>query len=180
MTYAIELFFNKEMENKLFHYVERIAEEKISSRFLEYKARPHVALAGFNDVDEKECIEKLKEFAKKQNAIPAYIGSLGVFTDTKTIFASPIMTDELHRIHRELHECLCGFDTKGYEWYFPDRWVPHCTLALMRDEGDESFYKACDLVLREFEKVNGVFDSIGLVKITPYAEEVFVVELMGE
>ena len=177
MTYAIELFFNKEMENKLFHYVERIAEERISSRFLEYKARPHVALAGFNDVDEKECIEKLKEFAKKQNAIPAYICSLGVFTDTKTIFASPIMTDELHRIHRELHECLCCFDTKGYEWYIPGRWVPHSTVAMMKGESGEAFVKACNLVVREFEKINGVFESIGLVRITPYAEEIFTFEL---
>ena len=42
MQYAIELFFNKEMENKLFHYVQRIAEEKLSTKYLEWKTRPHI------------------------------------------------------------------------------------------------------------------------------------------
>ena len=180
MTYAIELFFNEEMEKKLFYYIERLAKEKISTTFFDYKARPHVALAGFKDVDEKECIEKLKEFAKNHKSIPAYIGSLGMFPDTKTIFASPIMTDSIYQMHRELHESFCGFDSKGYEWYYPGRWVPHSTLAMMGGESDDAFYKACDLMIREFEKVNGVFESIGLVKITPYAEEIFVIDLIGE
>lgn len=179
MTYAIEMFFNEEMEKKLFHYVERIAEENLSRKFLDYRARPHVALAGFNDVDEKECIERLKEFAGNHCKLPAYIGSLGMFTDTKTIFASPIMTESMYQLQRELHECFRGFDTKGYEWYLPERWVPHCTLALMREESNEEFYKACDLLLREFEKVNGNFESIGLVKITPFAEEIFVAKFKG-
>lgn len=180
MTYAIELFFDKETEKNLYHYIERLAKEKISTVFFDYKARPHVALAGFNDVCEKDCIEILREFAKNHKAIPAYIGSLGMFPDSKAIFASPVMTEDLYRIQRELHDYLNAFDTKGYEWYLPSRWVPHCTLAMMRSESDDAFYRACELVLREFEKVNGVFTSIGLVKITPYAEEVFVTEFTGE
>lgn len=35
MQYAIELFFNKEMENNLFNYAQRIAEEKLSTKYLE-------------------------------------------------------------------------------------------------------------------------------------------------
>ena len=177
MPYAIELFFNKETEEKLYRYVEIIAKEDLSRKFFDSKARPHVALAGFNDVDEKMCIERLNQFAKEQKKLPAYMGSVGMFTDTKTIFASPIMTDELYRIHRELHECLCSFDSKGYEWYYPGRWVSHSTLAMMRSDSDEAFYKACDFVLREFEKINGIFESIALVKISDIAEEIFVAEL---
>ena len=36
------------------------------------------------------------------------------------------------------------------------------------------------LVLREFEKVNGMFAKIGLVKISFPVEEIFVTELKGE
>lgn len=177
MPYAIELFFSKEMGNKLFHYVEMIAKERLSTKFFDSNARPHVALAGFHDVDEKECIEKLNEFVQTKKKFPAYIGSVGMFTDTNTIFASPIMTESLYRFHRDLHECYSDFDTKDYEWYLPGRWVPHCTLAMMRNDGDEAFYKACDLILREFDKINGFFESIGLVKISDFAEEIFVAEL---
>lgn len=42
---------------------------------------------------------------------------------------------------------------------------------------EESFYKACDLVLREFEKINGKFASIGLIKTSFPVKEIFVAEL---
>ena len=50
----------------------------------------------------------------------------------------------------------------------------------MSEDDEESYYKACDLVLREFEKVNGVFASIGLVNISFPVEEIFVAEFKGE
>ena len=180
MQYAIELYFNEEIEKKLYRYAEKIAEEKLSTKYLEWKTRPHITLACFNDVDEKKCIERLKLFAEKQKALPAYIGSVGMFPDTKTIFASPIMTGSMYRFQREIHECLCDFDTRGCEWYLPDYWVPHCTLALMSEDDEKSYYKACDLVLREFEKINGKFASVGLVKISFPLEEIFTVELKGQ
>ena len=65
MQYAIELFFDEEMEKKLFRYAERIAEEKLSTKYLEWKTRPHITLACFNDVDEQVCVQRLKLFAEK-------------------------------------------------------------------------------------------------------------------
>ena len=103
-----------------------------------------------------------------------------MFTDTKTIFASPIMTSSMYQIQRDVHNLLQDFDTRGWEWYLPDRWVPHCGIALMNEDESENYYKACDLVLREFQKSNGEFASIGLVKISFPVEEIFVTELKGE
>ena len=100
-----------------------------------------------------------------------------MFSDTKTIFVSPIMTSGMYQFQRELHEFLSDFDTKGWEWYCPDRWVPHCTIALTRDDPEDIFYKASDLILHEFRKLAGQFTSIGLVKITFPVQEIFTVEL---
>lgn len=179
MQYAIELFFDQEMEAKLFTYARRIAKENLSTKYLEWGTRPHITLACFNDVDEEVCIKRLRLFAQSQKALPAYIGSVGMFTDTRTIFASPIMTSTMYQLQRDVHACMRGFDTRGWEWYLPDRWVPHCGLALMKEDDDEAYFKACDLVLREFEKINGLFDSIGLVKISFPVQEIFVAELNG-
>jgi len=180
MQYAIELFFDKTMEKELFHYVHNIAEEKLSTKYLMWKTRPHITLACFNDVDEKKCAEKLALFAQNQKKLPAYIGSVGMFTDTKTIFASPIMTEEMYGIQRKVHEVMHEFDTSGWEWYLPNRWVPHCGLALMHEDSEEAYYKACDLVLRNFKKTNGLFTEIGLVKVSFPVEEIFVTALKGE
>lgn len=92
LQYAIELYFDNKTEQALYELAEKIADEGISTKFLEWKTRPHLTLACFNDVNELSCIEQLKSFARKHNRIPAYIGSVGMFNDTKTVFVSPIMT----------------------------------------------------------------------------------------
>lgn len=177
MKYAIELYFDPETEEKLMALSQRIADENISTRFLEWRTRPHLTLACFNDVDEAACIQRLKDFADTHASMPAWLGSVGMFNDSKTIFASPIMTSTMYQFQRELHECMQGFDTKGWEWYCPDRWVPHCTLALTGEDGEEVFEQACRLVLREFCKMAGQFTAVGLVRVSFPVEERFVAAL---
>ena len=77
-----------------------------------------------------------------------------------------------------MHECLYDFDTEGWEWYCPgsDSWLPYCTLALTKEDDEDIFFKASDLILREFEKTSGKFVSM-LVKITFPVDEIFTVEL---
>ncbi len=175
MQYAIELFFDEATEHQLTALTHAVADEGISSRFLQWKSRPHLTLACFNDVDEADCIPKLQAFAKCHPAIPAYLGSVGMFTDTRVIFATPVMQQGMYQLQRELHQALTGMDTKGWEWYLPDRWVPHCTLA--QTECDTNFYQASQLVLERFRKTAGQFTAIGLVKVTCPVEERFTVPL---
>jgi len=177
MQYAIELYYDQETEHQLFRLAQRVAEESISTEFLEWKTRPHLTLACFNDVDEEKCIELLTKFASTHRRMPAYISSVGMFTDTKTIFVSPVMTAGMYRLQRELHECLADFDTNGWEWYCPDRWVPHCTVALTRRDDESAFFKASDLILHEFRKLAGEFVSVGLVKISFPVQEIFTAAL---
>ena len=177
MQYAIELYYDSGTEQKLFNLAKRVADEKLSTKFLEWKTRPHLTLACFNDVDEEKCIEQLKKFAQSHKRMPAFIGSVGMFNDTKTIFVSPVMNSGMYQFHRELHEYLDGFNKTGWEWYCPDVWVPHCTIALTKEDEDIIFYKACDLVLHEFRKMCGEFVSVGLVKITFPVEEIYTTGL---
>ncbi len=177
MKYAIELYYDEKTERKLMDLAQKIADEKISTKFLEWKTRPHLTLACFNDVDEADCMEKLKEFADSHKVMPAYIGSLGMFNDTKTIFVSPVMNQGMYQFQRELHESLADFDVSGWEWYCPGRWVPHCTIALTGDDKEDAFFRASDLLLRNFEKICGGFTSVGLVKITFPVEEIFTINL---
>lgn len=177
MQYAIELFYDNETEKKLFDLAKRIADEKISTKFLEWKTRPHLTLACFNNVDETQCIKQLRAFALSHKVMPAYIGSVGMFNDTKTVFVSPMMNSDMYQFQRELHEHLKDFDANGWEWYCPNRWVPHCTIALTREDDSEAFFKASDLLLRNFEKMSGEFVAIGLVKITFPVEEIFTIKL---
>lgn len=177
MQYAIELYYDEKTEKKLFDLAKRIADKKLSTKFLEWNTRPHLTLACFNDVDEMKCVEHLKIFAQNHKKMPAYINSVGMFNDTKVVFVSPKMNSSMYQLHRELHDCLIGFDTTGLEWYCPNDWVPHCTIALTGEDEESVFYKVSDLVLHEFRKICGEFVSIGLVKITFPIKEIFTIEL---
>lgn len=55
--------------------------------------------------------------------------------------------------------------------------MPHCAIVLAREDEEEVFYKASDLILHEFQKIFGQFTRVGLVKITFPVEEIFIVEL---
>ena len=179
MQYAIELYFDPETEEALFTLSRGIAEKGISTKFLEWKTRPHLTLACFSDVDEKACAQALRAFTESHAALPAYIGSVGMFPDTKTIFVSPIMTQAMYAFQREVHECMQDFDSSAYAWYHPGRWVPHCTVALTKDDAPDAFYKASDVVLHSFRKLAGRFTSVGLVKVSFPVEELCTADLNG-
>lgn len=177
MQYAIELFYDEETEEKLFSLAKKVADANLSTKYLEWKTRPHVTLACFNDVDEDKCIEKLKAFARTHKVAPANLESIGMFNDTKVIFISPTMNRSMFKLHEELHACMEEFDKEGWNWYCPDDWVPHCAMVLAKEDDDEVFYKASDLILRQFQKIFGQFTRVGLVKITFPVEEIFTIEL---
>ena len=134
-------------------------------------------MACFNDVDETKCINIINDFASKHKVLPAYIGSVGMFNDTKTIFVSPVMNRSMYELQSELHDHMKDFDTSGWEWYCPNRWVPHCTIAMTHEDEEDVFYKASNLILHEFKKMSGEFAAIGLVKITFPVNEIYTIEL---
>ncbi len=180
MQYAIELYFDKELTEKILKLVQKLADNNLTTKFLQWKTRPHVTLACFNDIDENRCIELLKAFAENHNQLPAFLDSVGMFNDTKTIFLNPTMTKNMYQLQSELHTALSEFDTKGWEWYLPDGWVPHCTVALTSEDKEDVFYKASNLILREFKKIEGKYTALGLVKITFPVEELAVIPLGAE
>ena len=180
MKYAIEMYFDQNTEDKIMSLAQKVADKGFSTKFLEWKTKPHVTLAIFNDVDEQRCIELLQEFIRGKTQIPAFLDSVGMFNDTKTIFLNPTMTRKMYQLQEDLHVAMEEFDKKGWEWYLPDGWVPHCTIALNGEDEEDVFYRTSELVLREFEKMDGKYVALGLVKITFPVEEIAVVPFEGK
>ena len=157
MMYAIEMYFDKVTEEKIMRLAQKIADAGLSTKYLEWKTRPHVTLAVYNDIDVDRCAQLLEKFANDHKTFPALFDAVGMFNYTKTIFLSPLMQE---------------FEASAWAWYKqPDCWVPHCTVALTSEDEENVFYKASDLVLHAFKKLEGVYTSVGLVKITFPVEE---------
>lgn len=130
-----------------------------------------MTLEVFDDIDEDRCAKLLEKFANEHKAFPAFFDSVGMFNDTKVVFLSPRMTRSMYDLRSELHALMKGFEAAAWAWYKPDCWVPHCTVALTSKDAENIFYEASDLVLHEFKKLEGVYTSVGLVKITFPVEE---------
>lgn len=177
MKYAIEMYYDEATEKAILDLANKIADKGISTKYLEWKTRPHVTLACFSDVDEAKCRALLDEFAKNHSIKPENLDAVGMFSDTGTIFLAPTMNRELFDLQRDLHECMAAFDTTGWEWYRPDMWVPHCAVALTNEDPEAAFFEASDLVLHEFKKLYGQFVSVGLVKITFPVQELYTAAL---
>ena len=172
MMYAIEMYFDKETEEKIMRLAQKIADAGLSTKYLEWKTRPHVTLAVYNDIDVDRCAQLLEKFANDRKAFPALFDAVGMFNYTKTIFLSPVMTRSLYELHSELYTLMQEFEASAWEWYKqPDSWVPHCTVALTSEDEENVFYEASKLVLHEYKKLEGVYTSVGLVKISFPVEE---------
>ena len=85
-----------ETEEKLYALSKKVSDAKLSTKFMEWKTRPHPTLACFNDLEEEKCIIPLKNNAKKYIQMPVYVASVGMLSDTKTIFASPVMNNAMY------------------------------------------------------------------------------------
>lgn len=62
------------------------------------------------------------------------------------------MNCDMYQFQRELYESLTDFDASGWEWYCPDRWVPHCTIALTGDDEENAFFEQA--ILRQFRHIS--------------------------
>ena len=106
MMYAIEMYFDKVTEEKIMRLAQKIADAGLSTKYLEWKTRPHVTLAVYNDIDVDRCAQLLEKFANDRKEFPALFDAVGMYNYTKTIFLSPIMTRSLYELHSELYALM--------------------------------------------------------------------------
>lgn len=164
MIYAVELFFDSKSENKIQDIWNAFQEQSISTYMMDMGARPHITLGIFHDVDEASFTAKLQSFTSKYAGFSLRFSSLGIFTSPKAcLFLAPVITLPLLRMHHDLHTTFSDCDHKGWEYYLPDRWVPHCAMDIALSsvgiEHSTSYMMDC------FTPFEAEVDAVGLVKV---------------
>lgn len=170
MVYAIELYFDKETEEKLMSLARGIEGTGIKNRYLDWGTRPHITLGLFNDIKVDECNKLLKEIADKMKSFPAKMSSIGVFNNTGCVFISPVINEGLFELQRRVHEVFSFCDHTGFEYYLPGSWVPHCAVML-GDSDNDDLSKAAKYVIENYEPVEGSFCEVSFVEITMPVKE---------
>ncbi|WBW95180.1 2'-5' RNA ligase family protein [Oceanirhabdus sp. W0125-5] len=95
-------------------------------------SNPHIAIASYREINEEKFYSQLGEFSKKTKGFELRFESVGIFYfERNIIYLSPVMNDELFRVHKEFHSSFDSECCKNpFEHYLPNKWVPNCRVAV--------------------------------------------------
>jgi 2'-5' RNA ligase len=164
-VYSIELFVNQALDKYVCEIWQGLKEAGVSS-FMDDIAgnRPHVSVAVYNELPNLAIFEeKFSGFFIGRQKIHFHMDAIGSFPASGTCFMSPTVTEDLLKLHREFHDEFSDYKALASPYYFPDKWIPHCTLAtqLTRDKLAE----ALNYCLGKFAPMDGLFESVSFVEV---------------
>lgn len=166
LGYSVELYFDPATEKTLLALRAELVKHGIRPVLDEIQDRPHISLAVFPDLDPQAFVRHLRAFAAVTAAFPVTLGAVGSFpTADGVLFLAPAVSPALVETHANFHAIISGLNLNPFEYYLPDNWVPHCTIAL--DMEPEILSKAFKEARRAFRATTGRVQEIGLVCFRP-------------
>ncbi len=156
MRHIIHFNFDKKTSHIVRDFWEKVGLEK------DYP--PHISLAVYTDSNEahRDClIEHVAAFSKSLTAFDFTFVGIGVFptVTTQALYLTPRVTQDLLYYHKNLHILLSQEKTKCLDFYLPEKWVPHCTLADNISNQDP----VEDIAQKAFELLTPIFPHTGKI-----------------
>lgn len=166
MGYAVELYFNSQIEKRVRDLRHTLVEQGISSTLDKLGDRPHVSLAVFSDVDFDKLASLAEKFANEIEPFEFQLSAISTFpTDENVLFLSPIPTNQLLNCHHDFHHRLTKAELTPLLYYVPENWMPHCSIEM--DIPNKQLTKAMEVCKKSFTPLLGQFQEIGIVKFRP-------------
>jgi len=93
-------------------------------------AIPHVSFHVAEEYDQARAEASLLEFARSHAPFQISTAGLGIFTGNhRTLYTSVVRTDTLAAYQRALWPILDRASSGVVQYYHPEQWMPHITLA---------------------------------------------------
>lgn len=166
MTYAVNLYFNKEADKDItdiWKSLETLGEGKCQTCS---NSRPHVTLAIYDELNLEVAKERLHVLIRGVKSFKLKFHHLGIFPHNKgAIFLIPNLADELFQLHRLFHDMFKDFEDQGWDYYKPQLWYPHCTLSI--ETPTEAIPSVLGQILKVFNPLDVTIKSIGIVSLDP-------------
>ena len=171
MPFAIELFFNPPSDLAVRNLGEWIEKGKIPTIFSTQGSTPHVSLAVFEQYNPDRLHALLKKVASSFSPIPFRLSSAATFPGKEGIlFLAPVVTSRLLEIHSWLHRALTRVVEGSWFYYYPDAWVPHCTLSVKLPP--RKLNQGLDRIRQRDFSVRGRYNRLALVEFGPHIKPV--------
>lgn len=166
LGYAVELYFDQEMENRILAFRDSIYKLGLNPVLGKMGDRPHISLAVFTDADPEQLIRITSEFSKGQHKFEVQLDAVGMFaTPSNVVYLSPTPTLQLLALHQAYHKILSKEKINSSRYYFFERWMPHCTIEF--ELPDDQFDLALRLCKNNFTTIRGQFASLGVIAFRP-------------
>ena len=165
-TYAIVLYFDNTTNKIIGNMIERTAVLSGNSYMLDINIPPYVTLGCFFSDEQANLYERVESFAKGVTPFEVTFHTIGAF-EPYVLFASPIKDAYLAELNNSLHELLLdNYEPAENANYLPDRWMPHCSLAVKLDA--EQFAQAKVIESEIDLPFTALVTKIALAKCNPY------------
>ncbi len=129
MSYSVSLWFDPDAETQIRGVWQGLADAGIAVA-VDGPIRPHVTLAHSLNVDLEPFVKSLRGRLEAHPTFELTFPGLGLFVESGILYLSTVMTDALWALHRDVAGLTLEQGARSNPYYLPDRWTPHCTLAL--------------------------------------------------
>lgn len=126
---------------------------------------PHISLTVCDELNVDAAAAALAEAADTRCATDLILSFPGVFPGPPPVmFAGVVSTDDLLGIQAMARKAISPYASSVWEYYLPNRWVPHCTLAMPVDSAKVGL--AVETVLCAGLPITARATAIGIAEIS--------------
>lgn len=167
-TYAVVLYFDAATSDTIKKEIENVAVISENSYMVDVNIPPHITIGSFFSEGHADLLKAVENFAKTIERFDVKFDRIKAF-EPKVLFLSPIKDTHLERLNTLIHEALLkDYPPADNENYRPEKWIPHCALAVRLDK--EQFQKVKMVEEKiELPMVANV-QKAALAKCNPYKE----------
>lgn len=166
MPHAVELYFDSESTKRIERLRTVLKTEGIP---VDEGTSPHISLALYHDLQITQFHKELESYARTLKSFDIAFTSSGMFTGKESVlFLTPKPTEELLQLNRNFHISFTKYKADAVQYYLPEYWVPHCTLAI--GALAEELANAVKILANEFEPFKATIESVGTLSFPPNKE----------
>ncbi|WP_442603126.1 2'-5' RNA ligase family protein [Paenibacillus sp. KN14-4R] len=163
--YAIELFFEAPFEQHVKNIWKELRDNNISSEMHDIIGlRPHITLAVYEDIPKFSLyLKHFTNYFQNVHEVSLKFDVLAFFPTSGTLFIDPTVTETLLRLHKEYHQEFNELMEFANQYYIPEQWDPHCTLAIKLSS--DKILEGMKYCYRDFKPLRSKIIEIGVVKL---------------
>lgn len=130
MGYSIELYFEREFEDKLRLLWDALDKNRVPSILQKIGSRPHLSLSLLDKCNTEQIARIIAPGIEKHYQLPITFPAFSLIPgEQQAVFLTPIITSELVAIQGCIYNILRKAGHSVRENYKPHNWLPHCSIS---------------------------------------------------